>query len=433
MQTIRTLTLIFSNNTYSFNVLPKTIEELATKSFSKTSKKIKKFFYTTDSGQRVNLVTDQDLEVFYATFKDKQLTIEGKLGDSDLGEKEQKFDIRSWMEWMKQKAPSVDSEFLNLMENPDRFPCEDCLGLGSLGKRECGNCYGTGSRPIKSMWKLLMKVIDYKIHFHLFTNISNFLDMWQKTEKEKTSKIEQQPTISKLQDNLSYKKNWSSGPINQFATRDKGFQDPFAPTRPKTPQQRTAVPSNNLPITSSLPTEIPFGLGQPNYRMSLAANSNTSLLSGNFEALGRYEPTTKFQHYNAPQHTDSFLTSQNGKQDSSLNEVSTYTQKKIEYAVLNDHKDFVIIKSNRTFTLRLQNKNDFDWDYSLVLEIQGVINKSIKLNKKIHPGETLSLTISDLEESTKDGQIVLCFKGKDELEKIKYYSERFNDFNIRFV
>lgn len=433
MQSNRTLTLNFCNNKYCFNVLPKSIDDLATKSFSKTSKKIKKFFYTAESGQRVNLVTDQDLKVFYETPEDKQLIIEGRLGESDQDDKEQKFDMRSWMVWMKQKAPTLDSEFLNLLENPERFPCEECQGMGSIGKRDCSNCYGTGSRPIKSMWRMIMKVIDYKIHYHLFSNISNFLDMWQNSEKdkEKTTKSEV-PNTTKLQDNLSYHKNWSAGAVNQFIAQNLDFQDPFASSRPKTPQQKSFGPFQNVPITGSLP--LSSNIAQANFGPSLITNNSSSIFSGNYQTQSRYDPTTKYQHYSTQKQPDSFLSAQNGKQDSTMNELNTYTQKKIEYSVLNEnHKDFVIIKSNRTFTLRLENKNDFDWDYSLVLEIQGVINKSIKLNKKIHPGETLSLTIADLDESTKDGKIVFCFKGKDEIDKIKYYSEKFTDFSIRFV
>lgn len=432
MQTNRTLTLNFCSSKYSFNVLPKSIEDLAAKSFGKSGKKIKKFFYTSDSGQRVNLVTDQDLEGFYATFKDKPLIIEGRLGDSDLGDKDQKYDLRSWMEWMKQKAPPSDSEFLSMLENPERFPCEECQGLGTLGRRDCNHCYGTGSRPIKSMWKMILKVIDYKIHYHLFTNINNFLDLWQKAEKDKCSKPEQQ-NPPKLQENLLYHKNWSTGAVNQFANQNLSYQDPLASSRPKTPQQKTFDPFPNLPMTSSLPVAQNFP--QANLGLNYMGSAGSSLFPGNYPPPTRYDPLIKYQHYTTPNQPDSFLSSQNGKnQDSSISEVSTYTQKKIEYSVLNEsNPDIVILRANPTFTLRLKNNNDFDWDYSLVLEIQGVINKPIKLNKKIHPGETLSLTVSDIDESTKNGKITFCFKGKDESEKIKYYSEKCSDFSLRFV
>ena len=433
MQTSRTLTLNFCNNKYSFNVLPKSIDDLATKSFSKTSKKIKKFFYTSESGQRVNLVTDQDLEVFYAAFKDKQLIIEGRLGDSEQDDKEQKFDLRNWMEWMKLKSPTMESEFLNLLENPEGFPCEECFGMGTLGKRGCSNCYGTGSRPIKTMWRMIMKVIDYKIHYHLFNNISNFLELWQKSEKdkEKASKSEQ-VIATKLQDNMSYHKNWSAGAANLFVTQNNDFKDPFAPSRPKTPQQKTFGPSQNIPITGSLPVTI--NLPQSNIGLNRTPFNSSSIFSANYQTQGRYDPPIKYQHFSNQNQPDSFLSSQKSNNESLNNELNTYTQKKIEYSVLNDnHKDFVIIKSNRTFTLRLENKNDFDWEYGLILEIQGVFNQSIKMNKKIHPGEILSQTISDLDESTKDGKIVLFFKGKDENKKYKFYSEKFNDFSIRFV
>jgi hypothetical protein len=269
------------------------------------------------------------------------------------------------------------------------------------------------------MWKMVMKLIDYKIHYYLFANINTFLDMWQKADKEKNAKIEQPSIVSKLQDTMAFQKNWSAGATNQVVTQSLDYQDPFAPSRPKTPQQRSFGGFPSMPVSSNI------------VQQSIPAKGSSSAFASNYPSQSRYDPTSKHQHYNTQQ--PSFLTTPNATQDSSLNELNTFTQKKIEYSVLNEHNDFVIIKSNRTFTLRLQNKNDFDWDYSLMLELQGVINRSIKLNRKIHPGETLSLTINDIEETAKDGKIVLYFKGKDEIEKIKYYSERFNDFSIRFV
>ena len=406
---------------------PKTINELRSQCLMKSAKKVKDFYYINSKNEKVYLSTDEDLTTLWKEAKTGEIIINASSDEETLQRgPNMKFDLKNWLEFSKSKAPVCSEELSSAMEDPDNFPCEECFGAGKLNRKECGNCYGTGTRPFKSMWKLIINLIDYKLHTHYYNQISSFLEMWKRAETQMNPEQSSANQLLKQTNNsssldksvmLDSFRNMQQLSVNSRLSQEKRNDEGLRNRSDSKSAERISASQKQSSQTQHLQqmnNELKQKLDNSTQIKTTPANLVVSnMLTHQKQNLGN----SGIFHSS---YTEKSFTGEN-----------TYQNKKIEFEWANDSTDVLVVASNPVLNIRVKNLNNFPWKWFLTLKLTGKITKEINLNKVIAPNDILNYPIENLTEQC-DGIVILQIGGKDSDTMTKYYSEK-KDIKVKFV
>lgn len=433
-----------------------------------------KYQYCDPWNDMVEIQNDSDVLTMGIQSSDKSLVLIEVSRIKKQRQTNWNYDLKGFISSLKEIAPDLGTHFNFIMEEGDQIPCEDCFGKGVLtrnGKKlTCQNCSGCGARPLSAFWELLMKVIDYKMNQRIFDHLSNYLAGWNTDENQDAEMLikpqllsgisfntygqnqkEQYPTFN-VQSSENEQKNIKSLKTKQvpsFPEKTKarlslgraplGFNEKISSSVENSDGEHSLIKQSPLIVNKQATLGVfqyGFGGGHGGNNQGYSTMSSSGLWPVSqakgivpvspkpslcHSTEGRVRSITgKLQAFSGID-----LDKPIGEQRIPSDDEPKTTKKEIKFTWMGGSKEVTLDPENPQLRLILKNINTFSWGpgISFILKSPN-IKKSLPLEKEVHPGEVVDITITNLLEGIGEEVLVIQLKGVDEKTYTKYTSER---------